>query len=67
MTPNFNYKQAHFHSQSIKAGFVTIACKTAKLFKFFTDQLTVDALFACSGKQELRPGSRCGVYVFGFA
>ena len=33
-----------FHAQSIKAGLVTIACKAAKLFTFFTDQLNVDVL-----------------------
>ena len=40
----FKVQQAHFHVQSIKASPVMIACKTAKLFTFFTDQLIVDVL-----------------------
>ena len=40
----FQVYQAHFHVQSIKASLMTIACKTAKLFVFFTDQLNVNIL-----------------------
>ena len=32
----------HFHVQSIKAGPMMIACKTGKLFAFFSDQLNVN-------------------------
>ena len=40
----FEVYQTHFCAQSIKACLVMIACKTAKLFMFFTDQLNMDVL-----------------------